>query len=97
MLQYLDPDAPDRAQVDVFAADEKPEGALRARVVAFEEAAVQQCNQDGGVFFAQGVGEGWGRGEVVGGEDGVVALGVAAAAGLGVDVGEVGGGGGGRG
>lgn len=86
VLQDLDAEPPEWPHVDVFAAQEKPEGAAGARVVAFEECAVQQCDQRRRVFGAEGVWECRWRGQVVRGEDRVVAFGVAAAAGLGVDV-----------
>lgn len=91
VLQDLDAEPPERPHVDVFAAQEEPEGAAGARVVAFEERAVQQRDQRRCVFGAEGLWECRWRGQVVRGEDRVVAFGVAAAAGLGVDVGGRGG------
>lgn len=80
----LEADAPHGADVDVGAAQEEAVRAAGARVVAFEERAVEERDHRGRVHLAEGVWEGRLRGEAVGGEDRVVALGVAAAAGLGV-------------
>lgn len=91
VLQDLDAESPERPHVDVFAAQEEPEGAAGTRVVAFEERAVQQRDQRRRVFGAEGAWECRWRGQVVRSEDRVVAFGVAAAAGLGVDAGGRGG------